>query len=86
MIFIAMQFSFLRLPGHILTVGAVFVFQAGLFEDALTLLKKQEEKSSDLNRLDRSGLALIHIACASGAMVNILLPNLNVCQFRDFQF
>jgi heme A synthase len=48
------------------------VLQAGLFDDALTLLKKQEEKASDLNRLDRSGLALIHIACASGAMVNIL--------------
>lgn len=81
--------SHLIQQGHFLTVGCravFFLFQAGLFEDALTLLKKQEEKTSDLNRLDRSGLALIHIACASGAMVSILLPNLNISEFRILQF
>lgn len=76
---------YLRLQYHMLIAEAVSLFQAGLFEDALTLLKQQDEKTSDLNRLDRSGLALIHIACASGAMVNNLLPNLDVTQLRELQ-
>lgn len=51
----------------------IFSIEAGLFDAALTLMKQKDGEMTFVNKLDKSGLALIHIACASGAMVTCIL-------------
>ena len=59
---------------HYLRIFSIFnitliLLEAGLFDAALTLMKQKNGEMTFVNKLDKSGLALIHIASASGAMV-----------------